>query len=397
MLVSAFFAISVPISLFVICCILIKCPAQLRRILPFYGLTLGMIAYCFKPTYEIDISRYFMQIDRCRELPFAQAFDWGNDGLVVKNFIFWVISRMEDNHILPLLTVSIIYSIAAYICIDSAGGDNRLIRRVLIFQVLFFPTFSVVSNVRNVTAFVLMILAVYRDLYRNKRGIVTILLYILPCFMHMTGFIILLLRLSLVVMKRMPVFGFILPVVIPTVTVTLYERVGKISLPGNIGRIISRAIWKAYSSTVNTSEYAQSWQDSRYFRMCRLVTFVLCVILIFQIVYHYKREKEKKEYHMFVLLLSVITLLWIVLGTVKYWVFAYAMVLAAPPVFGAFYVYRSKHLINKVIVYTMPVLAVGRLLLELAYMRSRVDWEYLFSGILINNIYTVIFGVLKTI
>ena len=397
MLVTAFFAISIPISLLVICIILIKCPAQLKRILPFYGLTLGMIAYCFNPTYEIDISRYFMQMEMCRELPFARAFDWGNDGLIVKNFLFWILSKLDDNHILPLLTVSVIYSIAAYICIDSAEGNNKKIRRAIIFQILFFPTFTVISNVRNVTAFALMIVAVYRDLYRNKRGIATILLYILPCFMHMTGFVILLLRLSIIVMKRMPVLGFALPIALPTVTVTLYERVGNISLPGNIGKIISRAIWKAYASTVNTSEYAQSWQDSRYFRMCRFVTLVLCVMIVFQIIYQYKREKEKKEYSIFVLLLSVITILWILLGTVKYWVFAYAVVLAVPPVLGSFYAYRNKHLINKAIIYLMPVLAVVRTVLELNYMRLRVDWAYLFSGMIVNNIYTVILGVMKNL
>ena len=68
-----------------------------------------------------------------------------------------------------------------------------------------------------------------------------------------------------------------------------------------------------------------------------------------------------------------------------------------PPVLGSFYAYRNKHLINKAIIYLMPVLAVGRTVLELNYMRLRVDWAYLFSGMIVNNIYTVIFGVMKNL
>ena len=124
---------------------------------------MSIIVYSCISNYENDLVRYFQMIEQCKNLPFSQAFTWGNDGLVVKNLVFWIISRLGDVHILPALAAAIYYGVSAYLAVDQYREGDK-IYPIILFQLLTIPFLESLSNVRNVSAFALLILAAYRDL-----------------------------------------------------------------------------------------------------------------------------------------------------------------------------------------------------------------------------------------
>ena len=66
-----------------------------------------------------------------------------------------------------------------------------------------------------------------------------------------------------------------------------------VTIPGNIGKIVQRAIWKSYTNVMSNSAYAESMRDSGYMNACRIVMFVACVIIIaLTLMYLYKKEEQ---------------------------------------------------------------------------------------------------------
>ena len=84
--------VSTPLMALVSFVIIVRAPSKIRIYLPLIVLTFAFIAYCYEPTYSNDLSRYFNSLERLKTVPFSEAFSWANDGLVVKNLLFWLIA-----------------------------------------------------------------------------------------------------------------------------------------------------------------------------------------------------------------------------------------------------------------------------------------------------------------
>ena len=382
----------VPFSLVFLSVVILKTPRSFHKYVWMYALTFGMLAYCFNPVYEIDLSRYFGQLEYCRTVPFSRSLSWIDDGLIIKNLVFWLVSKTGDNHILPLLSVSTVFGVSGYISISALDERKNDLWKFLLLQVMLLPLYYIVSNVRNISAFSLLIWGVYRDLVNKKRDAFTFALYILPCFIHMTGFVLLLFRVSIVLLKKYPYIGLLLTLGIPSASIALYENVGRPDLPGNIGKIISRAIFKSYASTVNSSEYAVRIHEGGYYNFCRFLMFVVCGIILIMILSQLRDVGCRyREYKLFCGLLCAITLIWIVLGTVKYWVFAFAVIVSCGPVLADFRRDRRiKKWVRQLFRLIIPGCMCIRFLLELYYVRRRVDFVDFSMNVLTTSIYVVI-------
>ena len=359
-----------------------------RQMVPLIALAAGMIAYCVVPKNIIDISRYWMQLERIRGLPISDAFTWTSDGLLLKNLVFWLVAQTGDNHILPFLTMGTIYGVSAYIVIDAQEKGQYDTLKILLTVICLLPFYNVFSNVRNVTSFALILLAVYRDLWQRKRNIATVLLYVLPCFFHMTGFVVVLFRLAVILVQRFPRMGTLLTLGIPTAAVAVYERVGRIELPGAFGAILSRAIWKAYSYTVGTSEYSTLTQTHGSFIASRIVAMIYCTGLMLCL-YSALRHRQDSDvgryrYKVFLSLVTMLTIIWAAIGVVKFWVFFYLVCIASIP-FAA-ELTRNRRQLRRWQIY-------GALMLQLAavmevVLQVRTIYTYLDHGAFANSMIT---------
>ena len=390
---------SVPLAALCTGIVIHKAPSKFLFFLPCYILLFGMLAYAYDPVTTDDLFRYFLQLDYCRKLPFSEAFSWGDDGLVVKNLIFWIIGRIGDNHLLTLLSTGTLYGVSAYIAADAAKGNAKQLKFLILFEILTLPFLEAVSNVRNMSAFALVILAVYRDMVKGKHNVWTFLLYVLPCFIHITGFTLIVIRLAIVVVRRYPVFGTIATVLIPTAALAVNTAFSSVvsRIPGSIGKILTRAVNKAKSTALNSSEYAISRRESGYYNACRAVIFLMFLILIYLTILYIKNNRRieaKRPYvgfAVFCLLICDLTVVWISIQTVKYWVYAVAAILCCTPILADYLGnFRSQDRKVQICFLGLELLAFMRFGLELYRISAKINPAAFFENILLNNFFVIV-------
>lgn len=355
--------------------------------------TIFVFSYIITPSYENDLTRYFQIVDSIRDLSLGAAAETMNDGLPVENLLFWIVAKIGNNHLLSAVTTSVVYGITAYITLDYAENEGFLedAWMVLLLQVLQFSFFSIVNNVRNVFTFSIVVLASYRDLYKKKRDFATILLYLLPCFMHKTGAIILLLRLlSMVVRKAMPlVIGLI--IFLPSVIVFLYDRRSVITMGGLLGRLLRKIVSSAYNYLMGNTDYADTVSGSKGQALIRITVMLMMLILGF-LCYLYNRHC-KSELNTFCFLLCAVVVATNVFETPAYWRFACAAVMVCPP--AVFWAIREGDNLIRMALTGYYGLAVCRFLLDILYTRSRINFVDYIRSSFTNNVYTIVWDTIR--
>ena len=333
-------------------------------------------------------------------MPFSQAFTWAEDGLLIKNFMFWVLGKIGQKPLIQAIAAGTVYGAAGYLVCESTKPDYRKLARILMLVLAMLPMFLVANNVRNMLTFALQALALYRDLVKKKKGIWTIFLYIAPCFIHMTGIAIVLVRVLLPFIKRHYKIASSLLIGVPFLaTSIIYPRLRRIPIPGAIGLIVRRGILKLYTTVVGTSSYAVSTRESGYNNACRIVMFFVCALLLYATLKYLRSDKGKcdSRYDFLVvsLFINMFTCVYDMTGAIKYWVFAVLSVLTAIPLLSLIYRGEFKCRILRIdIRIPITMLAICRLCLEIYFTSSRVNWNDFFSNVVLMNGWRVIGNIL---
>lgn len=382
-------------------------PQRWRKYLPWLILAIGMVAYSMQSKAEIDLDRYFQVATEIGKLPFYDIFNYkGNhgeyNGLWTILIVFWIAGRLGVVHLLPLLTGCIVYGVTFYITCDVAEDYNAqtTIPTVIAIQACMLPFFSIISNVRNITAFSLIILAVYLDAVKKKKNFLILALYILPVFIHSSAMILILLRIGLVLKSKGKVVFLLIVSILPTLIDTLFIYINMIPLGGNLGVVFRLLIQKGYwyLHDKNDTAWARQVALSKYQQINRLVMIALSVLIISIIlsgILKYINEKHEKMVS-YTFLLSIMTISCSWFTTPHYWRFSAASMVAigvvlvplinAKEYLGIF----KKSLLNLFFVFA----PVG-ILLQLWPMQYNVDFQGWFENVLLNNIYVVIIQIIK--
>jgi hypothetical protein len=113
---------------------------------------------------------------------------------------------------------------------------------------MFMPNFcSVINNVRNILAFSLVGLAVYRDCYQKKRNIPTFLLYFIPIFLHPSSMVIIMLRFIIILPGKIKIAASIVTLFIVEIVNIVYEFSARISGGSLVGKIFKDFAYKGYA------------------------------------------------------------------------------------------------------------------------------------------------------
>lgn len=393
--------VSVPFALFFCCVVIVKSPSQFKKWLWMYVMAFALLAYSYTPTYENDLVRYYNMIENCRWVPINQAFTWSNDGLLIKNFWFWCMSKIEEPHLIQAIAIGSLYGVTAYITCDSFNNEKKRMWIVILFQLMLLPLHLANNNIRNMTTFALMYLAVYRDLVQKKRNIVTVILYVCPVFIHMAGLVIIGARLGVTLFRKYFKSALIATFTIPFAILLSYPYLQSINIPGSIGIILKKAIWKAYTSVLSNSDYARRMQESGYINACRVVMFIVCVSIIFltlKCMYTSNdKTKEQYEFMLFNMIFCSITCIWIILGAVKFWAFGVASILGSGVLLSYYFERYKWRWYNNFYVVMIGIMGFFRALLEIYYISSRIEFNTYFSTLMTTNVWTVLLHILRVI
>lgn len=254
------------------------------------ALFLAAFAYSYTPKGENpDIVRYFAFIDQIKNLPFFEAITMGVSG--GKNMYFfsavcWIIGQIGDYHLLPALSVFFTYYIGLYVTLKISNDlkVKRINTIAVIILVVFTPSFyGITNNVRNILAFTIVGYGVFRDLYLKKKNIVTILLYVLPIFIHFSAITIVLLRFIILFKGKWKVVFSVFAIFLKEIATSLYFTFKKISIDNTIVELLKQYTWKAHNYfNDTTSKWGIAVQNSGSYTMKRYLyvsfAMIFCII-----------------------------------------------------------------------------------------------------------------------
>lgn len=383
-------------------------PRNWRRYLPFFVVAAFSLAYSYVPdTMGCDLLRYFASVRECSELTtFAEIVNYKHDGCFVRNIVFWLIGKAGDVHLLPGLSTATVYGIITYISCSCAEEfkQERLLPFILLLQIILLPYWSVIDNVRNVCAFSILILAVYLDIIKGKRNPAVIMLYILPCFIHTSGALLVAFRIFASIAKTTKAKTAVIlsAVLFPYAINFAYAHIGWFSFGGSIGDVLQAGIWRAwryYNTPGGLDDYERSLLASNYEPVQRFFMISFAVLILVLILYYSRHmEQQWRGFNSFAFLICTMTVACNVFITPHYWRFYCAVVMSCPAILYPLICARSKvHYIIRIIMYGLAVYGIGGIAMNVWNLRYTVDWSEWIERFLLTNPYTIIEGILKVL
>ncbi len=380
------------------------------------ALFLAAFAYSYTPKGESsDIVRYFEFIDQIKNLPFFEAIKLGVRG--GKNMFFfsavcWIIGQIGDYHLLPAISVFFTYYIGVYVTLKISNDlkVNRINTIAVILLVVFTPSFyGITNNVRNILAFTIVGYGVFRDLYLRKRNIVTILLYIVPIFLHFSAITIILLRFIILFKGKWKAVFSVLAIFLKEIATFLYFAFKKISIDNTIVELLKQYTWKAHNYfNDTTSKWGIAVQNSGSYTMKRYL--YVSFAMFFCVVAYYVSDKirknriklpfENKDGFVklldFSFYLGLLTVACMQMLKPEFWRFASVLLLFSAPVIFVSILYVKDRLIilltNALFIYMPLCLALTIRDLRLSYVGELLFKPFVSSPLIIvvkNFIYNI--------
>ncbi len=278
--------------------LLFKKPSKafLKKVVAPIAFVTSALGYSFVPIGEPDLIRYYQQIEKMRYIPFLTVIKADKDFLYTRDAIFWIIAQIGCPQLLAYFVGFTFYWIAYYILVDQINRSKKQFTSIEIAMLFLIPLgtvplFSIISNVRCVLAFALILFASYRDLVQNKKNFLTYAFYILPVGLHTAAIIFLALRFIQSIVKYIK-FSFLIGVAAFSWVITFaYDIVNKFASNNFLFKIISSAVKKAYNYLLwNEGGWATAVETST-FNVVNRIYGTLFIIFSFLLLFQYNRNR----------------------------------------------------------------------------------------------------------
>ena len=377
-----------------------KAPNQWRRFLPVYIYVLFMIGFCIESSRVTDMTRYFSQIASLKGISLSEAIAAQRDSLYVKDFFFWLSAQLDMPHLMTGAPVVLVMGITAYIACDYARDENlyKYLGLVLLLMLARNTLSTLANNIRNVSAFAIAVLAVYRDVKQKKRNILTLLLYVLPIFIHANGVILVAARLLIPLVRRHRILVLALVFALPAIIELAYNNIGALPFSGAFGAILRRLIYSAHNYLAGESAYSQAQAASVNALIKRLISMTRLTIVTIIIYLEMKSEEKPSGFKAYAYILAILALSCNTFNAPAYWRFSSALGIANVPMF--FNIFSGKTKLRRFP--TMLKLAVlGYSALTIAIkidtILDDVNIVYFVQEFLLQNGFTVVYRALSAV
>ena len=266
------------------------------------------MTYCYTPKVETDLTRYLQYVDELKGVSFMEAAVTGRYGYR-RNYSFvyycWILSNLGLKRLVPAIPVFFIYYVGLYVTCR-VGTDLKASRRDILTYILILLLtlnfFAVENNVRNVFAFCMIAFAVFRASYLKKKDIWTLLLYVLPIFLHTSAIIFVALRVVVGVLRHIKYhFQSLLAIIllvpfVPEITKGLYGFLVGIKSDNILLKMLLHIVESANTYyTGSGAEWAIAVSQSGSEKLAKLLYTAFAITVVVLILIHYfSRLKEKK-------------------------------------------------------------------------------------------------------
>lgn len=320
-----------------------------------FALFMAAFAYSYIPYGSPDLVRYFDYVEQLKGLSLSEALGTsmrGESHLTVFAVMCWLVEKLGDPHLLPAFTVFVIYFIGIYVTCTVAKDlkvSSQTLAAYIAFILLCPNFYAITNNIRNVFVFSIVGLAVFRDCYQKKRDIWTVLMYIVPIFIHATALIVVLLRVVILLTGKYKFISFMLILAVKPLVDLVYSFVGYIPNSSVVALAARDAITRAYRYFNDTnSAWGLIVQNSGSQRAMRYLYIALAIIICVNAAVLSRRKLWKKiekdvaivSYSVkikriidFAFTLGLMTIACAPMLTPEYWRFVSVLILFSGPIY----------------------------------------------------------------
>lgn len=231
---------------------------------------------------ENDLYRYFDLVDEFSNMNLLKIIKNDKQFLFTRDILFYFIGKTGNNRLLPYIVGFNIYGICGYVLYNYARRNDYTFSS-LEYLIILFCVFGIVNpcgliaNVRCVQAYIIIGFSVYREVVQKKKDFITVLLYFIAIGLHITAIIIIFLRLTSVLFRKLKLLLCITTFFFPYFINIAYKY------RAYFGTLISTNIAKAYYYLNWTDGYAAEVSASILNRISRLFCLFYLITTIFLI------------------------------------------------------------------------------------------------------------------
>lgn len=331
-----------------------------KRYILCLSLFLAGVAYAYTPTLGSDLVRYAAHFETFGKKTFIEAITYKGQssgalgsGLYALYMFYWLMGKAGDYHLASALTTFVIYYIGFYVTCDIGQRLQtpwRSINLYLTFIILSLNYHGIINNIRNIFAFALIGLAIYRDCCQKRKNVFTLLLYLIAIFFHPSAIFLVLLRFLLELPDTAKLVAGFLMLGAPTFIEILNSNLYRLNTSNFLITLFANAVRKGYLYFNDTdSDWGLRVQSSGSQLLMRIVYISLAVLFcVTAVVCFIRRFREKQsqllikdklhKVYFFDLYTGFLTIACVSMLTPEYWRFVSAMILFG----GCLYMYASR-------------------------------------------------------
>lgn len=259
---------------------------------------LALIGYYYVPSVSNDLYRHFLTMDVLKNKSFVEALFY--DPLIIKNFWFYIISKINLYNLLPFTAVLIPYYLVMKDIVKF--GRNQICNNFIIVSLTLLPIFlsgiiQPVSGVRFIFSVFMFFHGLYREFILKKNNLKTKIYYILPLFIHYSIVLLFVLKFIFNIFDRIEVKSkFILLFLLSFWGIILENNLSLIKsllIYLNIN-YINRVVQKIdlYIDFVHTTPY---YITDYYIKLCS----AFIIIILGYILYKQNNMETYNEFYLF--------------------------------------------------------------------------------------------------
>lgn len=261
----------------------------------------GIAGYCFiNPATDPDLVRYMQILQQYKGKTIFNSFNIAYSNLFAVDIYFHLISMLGNDQLLPAFSCFLYYFIAFYIMQDYRFNVKIKNRDYIIFTIFVTCATifcSIVNGIRWPLSFEIFILAIYREIVKQKKNGLTWLLYMTSIFFHFSAIVLLIIRLLLLIKNKKIVIAIgALGALVPHTINALALKFGALSTGSTL---LNQLIYSLNRSNMYFRWNQRGWADivrnSRYYRLEAFFYYIIMSVLIACFVYLYKRRKESNQ------------------------------------------------------------------------------------------------------
>lgn len=347
-------------------------------------------------TQSTDLHTYIERVQGINgwtlDMVFNNMFFNSQSKLYVTDFLLYIASKSGNPYLLPCMIGFIDYYIIFYIFLDYRNRcKNKNLLQLILISIMLIgisTPLSVISNVRCVTAYAIICLAAYRELVQKKKNVLTIVLYILPIWIHTSAIMFLMIRLLVYIIKYIGGFSIVIALFLPNVITFLHNLTNGVMSNNVIITSIVNAVDLAYRYLPEgdtTSAMALQYNSdvvNRFVRTYGTFFILLLIAIIYVQGYIHKNNKLKDEKIVqFLIVVAIVALSSLTIPTGIFWRYESAVIFLSPIV-----LMKTVNDDNKYIRYMTYILLVSGVMAAVVMFSLQKGWVS--TSTIINGLVT---------